>query len=53
MRIQQTDRILKESRLARHSHEARAGGSHDANVLSRTWKAMTALPARLFRRNHE
>jgi hypothetical protein len=54
MRIQQTDRILKESRYARHSHEAeeRANG-RESNVLSRAWRAVAALPARVFRRNHD
>jgi len=41
MRIQETDRILKESRYARHDntvHTTPAGG-----VLSRAWHAVTHL----------
>jgi hypothetical protein len=40
MRIQETDRILKEARYARHDarvHERRAG------VLARVWKALKRL----------
>jgi hypothetical protein len=44
MRIQETDRILKESRYARHS----ASQQHeDEGVVSRAWKAVTSLPAKL------
>ncbi len=52
MRIQQTDRILKESRYARNSNELHSH-DHDSGVVSRAWRAMTALPSKLFRRNHE
>lgn len=52
MRIQQTDRILKESRYARNSHETHSH-EHGSNVVSRAWRAMTALPSKLFRRGHE
>lgn len=52
MRIQQTDRILKESRYARSSHEQHSH-EHDSNVVSRAWRAMTALPSKLFHRHHE
>jgi len=46
MRIQETDRILKESRVSRgaareHEHEGR---------LSRLWKSVTHLP-KLFRKS--
>ena len=43
MRIQETDRILKESRYSRHAavlHE-------DEGVMSRVWKAVASLPAKL------
>ena len=52
MRIQQTDRILKESRYVRHAVEAQAN-DRDTNVFSRAWRAVSALPTRLFRRNHD
>lgn len=52
MRIQQTDRILKESRYARHSAESHAN-DRETNVLSRAWRAVSAVPTRLFRRTHE
>jgi len=44
MRIQETDRILKESRIARNS-----GTSHSESegMASRTWKSLTSLPQRL------
>jgi hypothetical protein len=42
MRIQQTDRILKDSRIARHNHE-----QHDhepsGNVLSRAWQKLLGV----------
>jgi len=53
MRIQQTDRILKESRYARHSAAEVHSNDRESNVLSRAWKAVAALPSRLFRRTHE
>jgi hypothetical protein len=44
MRIQETDRILKESRYARqanhHEHE-------DNGVMSRAWRMMSTLPGKL------
>jgi hypothetical protein len=43
MRIQETDRILKESRYARHS----ANQHEDEGVVSRAWKAVASLPAKL------
>lgn len=44
MRIQETDRILKESRHSRH-----AAGQHEEEegVMSRAWKAVASLPAKL------
>lgn len=39
MRIQQTDRILKESRYARHSNNVHAS----RGFLSRMWSAVTNL----------
>jgi hypothetical protein len=44
MRIQETDRILKESRDARHSVRAAHAG-HDG-LVTRVWKMFTALPSR-------
>lgn len=40
MRIQDTDRILKESRLARH-HVAQQ--EHSGNVLTRAWKMISRM----------
>jgi hypothetical protein len=39
MRIQETDRILKDARVARHGHngESERGGG---NVISRAWRAI-------------
>lgn len=45
MRIQETDRILKEARYARHAvhqHE-----HADEGVMSRAWKAVASLSAKL------
>lgn len=39
MRIQETDRILKESRYGRHP----VNGHDHKNVLSRTWERLTQL----------
>jgi hypothetical protein len=51
MRIQQTDRILKESRIARRHAEMHSGEhDHDHNVFSRAWHAVTALPMRLWKK---
>lgn len=44
MRIQETDRILKESRDARHSVAQR---HVEEGVMSRAWKAVASLPAKL------
>ena len=41
MRIQETDRILKESRYARHAHHEEEG------VMSRAWRAVSSLPVKL------
>jgi hypothetical protein len=41
MRIQETDRILKESRYTRHSHQEEEG------VMSRAWRAVSSLPTKL------
>jgi hypothetical protein len=43
MRIQDTDRILKESRYARHA----ASTVQDEGVMSRTWRMVSSLPAKL------
>jgi hypothetical protein len=42
MRIQETDRILKESRYARH-----AADKHEEGPLSRAWHTLSSLPAKL------
>jgi hypothetical protein len=44
MRIQETDRILKESRVARH---AAAQQSEEGGVLSRMWHLVSSLPEKL------
>ncbi len=45
MRIQETDRVLKESRYSRH---ANAIHEHDHDgVLARVWRSITSLPERL------
>jgi hypothetical protein len=46
MRIQETDRILKESRYARNAAAAEQQNQHQG-VVSRAWHAVT----KLFRRN--
>jgi len=40
MRIQETDRILKDARVARHGH----GGENErgGNVISRAWRAIVS-----------
>lgn len=51
MRIQETGRILKESRYARN---AAAAEQHDDGVISRAWRMVSNLPGRitgLFHRN--
>lgn len=45
MRIQETDRILKESRASRQANH-----EHDEGVLSRLWHRVTHLPTKLFKR---
>jgi hypothetical protein len=47
MRIQETDRILKEARIARH------GASHptEEGVMSRAWRAISSLPGKIFRKH--
>jgi hypothetical protein len=45
MRIQETDRILKESRYARN---AAAQPHHDeGGMMSRAWRAVSSLPEKL------
>ena len=45
MRIQETDRILKDARVARHAaHENEPQG----NVVSRVWRSISSLPGKLF-----
>jgi hypothetical protein len=45
MRIQETDRILKESRNARHAH---AVHSHDnEGMMQKAWRVVTSLPGRI------
>jgi len=45
MRIQETDRILKESRVSRHAHHEPEEGR-----LSRLWHRVTHLPMKLIKR---
>ena len=40
MRIQETDRILKESRYARQNAQQ---DSHDTGVVSRMWQKLTGI----------
>lgn len=42
MRIQQTERILKESRIARNSHEQH-DHEHSGNVISRAWQKLLGV----------
>jgi len=42
MRIQQTDRILKDARIARHGHEQHEN-EHSWNVISRTWQKIVGV----------
>jgi len=42
MRIQQTDRILKDARIARHGHEQHEN-EHSGNVISRTWQKIVGV----------
>ena len=48
MRIQETDRILKESRHARH---AAAQQHEEEGVVSRAWKALSSKLAGLFHKH--
>jgi hypothetical protein len=43
MRIQETDRILKESRYARHA----ASHQEEEGVLTRAWRTVSSLPSKL------
>lgn len=47
MRIQETDRILKESRYGRHSTTQQP----EEGVMSRAWKAMSSKLAGLFHKH--
>jgi len=42
MRIQQTDRILKDSRAARHS-VAQRPHEHGGNVITRAWHKLAGV----------
>lgn len=44
MRIQETDRVLKEARIAR-SHTAQQEASH--GFLDRAWRMVAALPGKV------
>lgn len=46
MRIQETDRILKEARYERHA----AARQHEEGVISRAWRAVSTKLTGLFRR---
>lgn len=51
MRIQDTDRILKEARYARNTNAAQ---QHDEGMVSRAWRMVSSLPEKLtgmFRRS--
>ena len=48
MRIQETDRILKEARNARH---AAAQQQHEEGVMSRAWRAVSSKLTGLFRKH--
>jgi hypothetical protein len=52
MRIQETDRILKESRYMRNAH---ASSQHeDEGTMSKLWRSVASLPGRvsgIFKRN--
>jgi hypothetical protein len=47
MRIQETDRILKEARYARQA----AAQQHEEGVMSRAWRAVSTKLTGLFRRH--
>ncbi|HEY6139526.1 MAG TPA: hypothetical protein VI670_17325 [Thermoanaerobaculia bacterium] len=42
MRIQETDRILKDSRVARHGH-GQHEHEHNGNVISRAWQKIVGV----------
>jgi hypothetical protein len=46
MRIQETDRILKEARVARH-HYAAHEVQEQRGPLSRVWKSISNFPGRV------
>lgn len=49
MRIQETDRILKEARVNRHAaqlHQQEEGG-----VMSRAWRMISSLPGKVFKKH--
>ena len=48
MRIQETDRILKEARYARH---AAAQQHEEEGVMSRAWRAVSTKLTSLFRKH--
>ena len=43
MRIQETDRILKESRVARNGAGSHEQEHHHEGIVSRAWHAVTKL----------
>lgn len=52
MRIQETDRILKESRYARHSTEQEH--EHELGLMTKAWRMVSSLPGKftgLFRKH--
>jgi hypothetical protein len=42
MRIQETDRILKDSRVARHGHSQHEH-EHNGSVISRAWQKIVGV----------
>ena len=48
MRIQETDRILKEARVAR---QGASQHTDEAGVMSRAWRMISSLPGKIFRRH--
>lgn len=47
MRIQETDRILKESRYARHSTEQEHEQEPEQGLMAKAWRAVSSLPGRI------
>lgn len=43
MRIQETDRILKDSRYARSA----ASAQHEDGFMTRAWRTVSSLPGRI------